>query len=326
MDSCLPRSRHALPKQKNSIFATDKLTTGLNEIGGGIMALTTAQGIGAAGADMAHGAEKILGSIMNFKTSKEAVVNARAKFRELDKDDSGTLEGDELVALAEWIWSSFHPEGVACSAEEKAAMVEKLLHRLDENEDGRLSFSEFEEYFERTAEAMKRYRHRAAPRQRIKPQARIVSRPEVVAAAEINGRAMKKFRELDVDGSGALEGAELVQLAEWVWSSFHPDGQVMGDAEKEAFVEKLLYRIDENQDGKLTADEFQEYFIKTTKAINNFRRRPSQVAAARARRAQAARQADILKHVDRRHLMVFVGAAIATAAVAVVILRGKPPK
>ena len=55
-------------------------------------------------------------------------------------------------------------------------MVEKLLHRLDETRR-LLSFSEFEEYFERTAEAMKL--HMAAPRQRIKPQARIVSRPEV---------------------------------------------------------------------------------------------------------------------------------------------------
>jgi len=95
---------------------------------------------------------------MNFKSSKEAVVSAKAKFRELDKDGSDSLEGDELVALAGWVWSSYHPEGVACSAEEKAAMVEKLMHRLDANEDGKLSFDEFEDYFEETAEAMRRYR------------------------------------------------------------------------------------------------------------------------------------------------------------------------
>ena len=95
---------------------------------------------------------------MNFKSSKEAVVSAKAKFRELDKDGSDSLEGDELVALAGWVWSSYHPEGVACSAEEKAAMVEKLMHRLDANEDGKLSFVEFEDYFEETAEAMRRYR------------------------------------------------------------------------------------------------------------------------------------------------------------------------
>ena len=127
----------ATMSKKTSIFSTDKLTAGLKEIGTGIKGLTTVPGIAEAGTDVKVGAEKILGSLMNFKSSREAVVNAKAKFRDLDLDDSGTLEGAELEALAEWVWSSFHPEGVACSAEEKAAMVEKLMHRLDENEDGK---------------------------------------------------------------------------------------------------------------------------------------------------------------------------------------------
>ena len=37
-------------------------------------------------------------------------------------------------------------------------------------------------------------------------------------------RALKKFRELDADGNGYLEGPELLKLAQWVWSSFHPAG------------------------------------------------------------------------------------------------------
>ena len=47
------------------------------------------------------------------------------------------LEGDELVGLAEWVWSSFHPGGDALSEEEKAAESSKLLGRLDANDDGR---------------------------------------------------------------------------------------------------------------------------------------------------------------------------------------------
>ena len=35
-------------------------------------------------------------------------------------------------------------------------------------------------------------------------------------------RAYKKFKQLDTDSSGSLEGKEVKELAEWVWRSFHP--------------------------------------------------------------------------------------------------------
>ena len=39
---------------------------------------------------------------------------------------------------------------------------------------------------------------------------------------QMGTRAWKKFKQLDTDDSGALQGAEVKLLAEWVWCSFHP--------------------------------------------------------------------------------------------------------
>merc|ERR1712166_1046336 len=61
-------------------------------------------------------------------------------------------------------------------------------------------------------------------------------------------RAQKKFDQFDYDGNGLLEGHELVDLGEWLWSSFHPGDEASED-KKEAEGLKLLYRQDENGDG-----------------------------------------------------------------------------
>ena len=46
------------------------------------------------------------------------MADARAKFDELDANGSGTLEGDELIGLGEWIWTAFHPGGRMVSNED----------------------------------------------------------------------------------------------------------------------------------------------------------------------------------------------------------------
>ena len=38
-------------------------------------------------------------------------------------------------------------------------------------------------------------------------------------------RLKKQFDKCDVDCSKLLEGDELVQMARWVWATFHPDGE-----------------------------------------------------------------------------------------------------
>ena len=43
-------------------------------------------------------------------------------------------------------------------------------------------------------------------------------------------RLKKQFDKCDVDCSKLLEGDELVEMARWVWDTFHPDGEAI-DAE-----------------------------------------------------------------------------------------------
>lgn len=75
---------------------------------------------------------------------------AAAKFAELDKDGSQFLEKKEVESLAEWVFSSFRPGGKPMAPELKAIEAAHLLKKLDAaagNSDGKISFAEFEGYF-----------------------------------------------------------------------------------------------------------------------------------------------------------------------------------
>ena len=66
----------------------------------------------------------------------EAMTQAAAeKFAELDVDGSGKLDIDELGALAEWVWGTFHP-GQKIKPQQREAEARKLLHRCDKDGDG----------------------------------------------------------------------------------------------------------------------------------------------------------------------------------------------
>merc|ERR1719409_767781 len=99
----------------------------------------------------------------------------------------------------------------------------------------------------------------------------------------MGARAYKKFKELDVDNSGSLEGAEVKALAEWVWRSFHP-GEDVEDEVLEAEAAKILHRCDRNGDGLVDEEEFERYYLQTAEAIAKFRKRKK--ATAKASRAE----------------------------------------
>lgn len=91
------------------------------------------------------------------------VRRAHKKFDQLDKDSNGFLEGAELTALGNWVYSSFHPGSQLCLAEQEAEGM-KILGRLDKNDDGAMSFEEFEGWFRRTCESIEKYRKGLAQR------------------------------------------------------------------------------------------------------------------------------------------------------------------
>ena len=81
---------------------------------------------------------------------------AQAKWDELDVDSSGELDGNEVMALAEWVWCSFRP-GQKINPDAKKKETLKLMRRCDANDDGSLSQEEFAIYYEQTAAAMLKF-------------------------------------------------------------------------------------------------------------------------------------------------------------------------
>eukprot|EP00658_Telonema_sp_P-2_P067456 TRINITY_DN5637_c0_g1_i1.p1 TRINITY_DN5637_c0_g1~~TRINITY_DN5637_c0_g1_i1.p1 ORF type:complete len:387 (-),score=99.14 TRINITY_DN5637_c0_g1_i1:62-1222(-) len=74
-----------------------------------------------------------------------------------------TRDRAESIESIEWVWSSFHPGGEALSEEEKNEQAAKLMRRLDANEDGFMSFDEFNGWFRKTCASIERYRRARAP-------------------------------------------------------------------------------------------------------------------------------------------------------------------
>ena len=78
----------------------------------------------------------------------EALSRARRQFDRLDADGNGVLEGEELEALAEWVWSSFHPGGEALPPGERQKQADILVGQMDLNGDGVVDFDEFAACFQ----------------------------------------------------------------------------------------------------------------------------------------------------------------------------------
>ena len=75
------------------------------------------------------------------------------------------LDGDELLSLAEWVWSSFRP-GHAISSGDRLAEARKILARCDTNGDGVVDQVEFMAYYERTSAAMETFQRAQAEKRR----------------------------------------------------------------------------------------------------------------------------------------------------------------
>lgn len=100
-------------------------------------------------------------------------------------------------------------------------------------------------------------------------------------------RARKKFKQIDTDGNGTLDRLEMLNLADWVFQSFHPGGKKLTEAEQDMEVAKIMQSADTDGDGLMSFEEFEVWFRGTADQIYQQQRR----AAAAARRL-AREQAD----------------------------------
>ena len=115
-----------------------------------------------AGADEHSAALKMQGIMRKRRAAEDvarqrAVKAAEAKFNEIDDNGNGFLDGDEIVKLAEWVWSSFHPGGKPVSQTKRDAMAKKLIKRVADSPNGQISFDSFEQWFRKIAASMEKF-------------------------------------------------------------------------------------------------------------------------------------------------------------------------
>lgn len=126
-------------------------------------------------------------------------------------------------------------------------------------------------------------------------------RSEAFEKGYSKSKAADKFKELDTDGSGFLEGAELEVFASWIFESFHPDGKPLPEEKKKEeakkLVDKLMKKLDEgagNADGKLSFTEVDFYIEEKISQIEEFKKRAKEREAkqqAKEAEKKAAKEA-----------------------------------
>ena len=80
--------------------------------------------------------------------------------------------------------------------------------------------------------------------------------------AAVREVACERFRELDVNGDGRLDRGELLELGQWLWRSFHPNGVALTAVQKQVLAEQLLQRCGQPADGTLSQPVFVSWFIE----------------------------------------------------------------
>lgn len=235
------------------------------------------------------------------KKHEHDMSRARKKFEQLDQDDSGFLEGDELLLLAEWVLTSFDPEK-KYDADDKERMKHKLIQRMDtlteeDDEDGEMygdnkfSFDEFQDWYLHMTHDIYERRHanaEAKKEQAAKNKAAQQLQEEIELMKDMSkrdldllSRAHERFDTLDKNHNGSIEGKEMDAMADWTWQMFHPD-QTATTEQRDAFREKLASRHPH-----MEFSEYHVWFAKTCKEIEKFRQQHFKHAAAAAAKTEA---------------------------------------
>jgi len=93
----------------------------------------------------------------------QTLKEAKKKFDELDRNKSETLEGNEILALADWCWTQFPVQGKEVSKSRRKEAATDLLERTDHNRDGKVDFGEFAMWFMEYISKFKNQKLQLAP-------------------------------------------------------------------------------------------------------------------------------------------------------------------
>jgi len=197
---------------------------------------------------------------MEIDKADEMFHQAKLKFIEIDKNQSGTLDWDEVKSLAEWMMDTFGRRFK--DPQEKAWAIKQQVDRLKKvvPKDSGWSFEDFEAFYRKLVEDTQKF---------------LASRNEQYSQGKLHTDAAKKFKELDTDGTNYLEGAEVEEFARWIYSQFHPESKGMTDEETKKQAKKIVERLDAkggDNDGRISFAEFDQYFEEKLQQVEDFRR------------------------------------------------------
>ena len=126
------------------------------------------------------------------QTLAQALERARNKFYKMDMDRNGVLEAPELLAIANWMWLSFHPGGQPMSTQDKGAAAATLMHRLDRSANGVMDFDEFSSWFESTCT------------RQHKQQQEQITEQEITASATTAHKQLTPSSQVSTDNASPL--------------------------------------------------------------------------------------------------------------------------
>lgn len=249
---------------------------------------------------------------------------AKEKFAELDADNNGVLEGEEIGEFVAWVYSAFRPDGQTIPDATKSKLVDRLVKKLDDNADGVLQFEECNAYMVEKVKEIKLFEERAKKIQAVQrgKNVRKEAKQEQNAATKIqavqrgkrqrkemqeeenaatkiqavhrgktqrkdlqedaglitedvefnSAEAKAKFDELDTDSNGVLDGEEIDSFIEWVYMSFRPaNSEPMKEDTRKKLRERIMKKLDTNEDNMLQFDEFEGYFVKKLEEIKRYK-------------------------------------------------------
>jgi len=182
-------------------------------------------------------------------------VEAQSLFEKLDADKTGFLEGSELKELSLTVFGEFAPGGIKLTKEQTEVQTKKMLKVIDRDGDAKVSFKEFSDYFAQREAQLNEMRRQQKLAQIVKDE-----HNDTGDEAMCMTFVLKKFKELDIDNSGALDRNEARVLADWVYTSFRPDGKKLPVGMVDIETDKLLSKLDADHDALIAFEEFEEYF------------------------------------------------------------------
>ncbi|CAE8630692.1 unnamed protein product, partial [Polarella glacialis] len=179
-----------------------------------------------------------------LKLTTFSLEELKAAFKSIDRDGSGSVDFDELLAMLLDMEGCLDRQG----AERIAAL---LMRHFSKDQIGRISFEEFRRGVlkladqERVRSVLAAVDSKGFGTQNVGSEfARSLN---LTSLSEIQLRA--SFSQVDLDGSGEIDLSELTQLMR--------SGLRLPQREAEEMAALLMHRIDSNHDGHISFDEFQ---------------------------------------------------------------------